>query len=71
MPNTYYYATKLFGLPEGQIKFYNELTQAQKDRVPWIFNALKPDDYIYAIKRNGNLVSKREKRIPLMEVEDE
>ena len=70
MPNKYYYATKFFGLPEDQIKFYNELTSEQQAKVAWTFNALKPDDYIYAVKRDGALISKREKRIPLME-EDE
>jgi hypothetical protein len=64
----YYYATKFFGLPTEQIKFYDELTSEQKAKVTWIFNALKPDDYIYAVKRDGTLVSKREKRVPLMEI---
>jgi len=71
LPNKYYYATKLFGLPEGQIKFYNELTSEQQAKVAWTFNALKPDDYIYAVKRDGALVSKREKRVSSMEAEGE
>jgi hypothetical protein len=71
MPDKNRYAAKFFGLPVEQVKFYSELTPEQKIKVAWIFNALKPDDYIYAIKRDGTLVSKREKRVPLMEVEGE
>ena len=51
-----------FGLPEDRIKLFDELTGDQKVMVFWLFNAIKPDDYVYAIKRNGGLVSRREKR---------
>jgi hypothetical protein len=64
-----HYANKYFGLPIGQIKLFNELTEAQKARVGWWFNLVNPASYVYAVKRDGNLVERREKRDMLMEAQ--
>ena len=72
-PDKNRYATKFFGLPVEQVKFFDELTPEQKKLVIWHFNFSRNDpdnaNYVYAIKRDGNLVSKRYRRVPLMEIE--
>ena len=51
-----------FGLSVSQIKYYNELTDAQKLEVSRLFNNITPGNYIYAVKRDGNLVWERKSR---------
>jgi hypothetical protein len=56
--NTQHYAGK-FGLPVEQVKFYNELTTEQRERVAYRFGGYRPDNHVYAVKRDGGLVSQR------------
>ncbi len=53
---------KLFGLPAQQIKFFSELTDQQQQEVGQLFNPIKPNNYVYAVKRDGGLVRSRKKR---------
>ena len=59
----------IFGLPAEQIRFFNELTDAQIDKVRQYFTAglINVDKYVYAIKRDGSLVPRRERRNHLLE----
>jgi hypothetical protein len=63
-----FYARKL-GLPEGQIRFFDELDEAQVAEVRQEFSAglVSVDRYVYAVKRDGHLVSRRERRDILVE----
>lgn len=58
-----------FGLPVEQIKFFGELTLDQVEEVRYYFTAglIDVDKWIYAVKRDGHLVSNRERRQLLME----
>jgi hypothetical protein len=61
-----YYA-RLFGLnPERMMKF-NDLDEAQQDRVNYYFGMINADDYIYAAMSDGGIVSNREKRNEFIE----
>jgi len=64
-----HYADKYFGLPTKQIKWFDELTKAQQGQVAWYFNLINPDNYVYAVKQDGNLVTRREKRNLLLEAQ--
>ena len=57
------YAEK-FGLPAGQIRFFDELTPAQVEEVRHYFTAglVSVERYVYAAKRDGGLVHRRERR---------
>jgi hypothetical protein len=55
------YARK-FGLPADQIRYYNELTGAEREEVLYQFGGHKPENYVYAVKRAGGLVWRRVKR---------
>lgn len=68
MTNKRHYAYE-FGLPEAQIRFFDELTPAQVDEVRQQFSAglVNVDRYVYAVKRDGTLVLRRERRNPLLE----
>jgi hypothetical protein len=58
-----------FGLPEEQVRFFDELTPAQVEDVQRYFSAglVGVDNYVYAVKRNGRLVWNRLKRNPWLE----
>lgn len=56
-----------FGLPKTSMRRLADLTEAQRDRVNYYFGLINADNYIYAVKSDGGIVSKREKRNPLME----
>lgn len=58
------YATRLFGLPVEQVKFFDELTADQKGQVAYHFGLPGADHFVYAIKRDGDLVSSRERLRP-------
>lgn len=68
MRNMRYYAHR-FGLPEDQIRFFNELTPAQIKEVQYYFTAglMRVNMYVYAVKRDGHLVLRRELRNELVE----
>ena len=52
---------QMFGLPVEQIRLFNELTPTQKNSVNWLFSLANTNQYVYAVKKDGSLVSKREK----------
>lgn len=52
---------RAFGLPVGQMRYFGELTAAQQSRVNDLFSLYRASEYIYAIKRDGGLVWRREK----------
>jgi hypothetical protein len=58
-----------FGLPPDQIKYFGELTRAQVRDVQRYFSAglVNVSNYVYAIRQDGRLVWRREKRNPLLE----
>lgn len=58
-----------FGLPEAQIRFFDELTPPQVEEVRQQFSAglVNVENYVYAVKRDGELVRRRERRNPLLE----
>lgn len=60
------YADKCFGLPVDQIKNYDELTPEQLEQVYYHFGRHQQANqgYIYAIKKDGNLVVMRERKRP-------
>jgi len=60
---------RLFGLPAEQIRFFGELTPAQVEEVRRHFTAglVEVDRWVYAVKRDGHLVTNRERRQPLLE----
>ncbi len=58
------YARGCFGLPVGQVKTFDELTEAQQERVYWYFGRQNPGNFIYAVKRSGDLVWQRERKRP-------
>jgi hypothetical protein len=60
----YWYATTFFGLPENQIKYYDELSAEQKERCHWLFGKTNADQFVYAVKQDGDLVSRRERKRP-------
>lgn len=66
------YALK-FGLPADQIRFFSELTPDQVGEVRRQFSAalVGVHDYVYAVKRDGSLVVRREERDPLLEMRGE
>ena len=65
-----HYARKSFGLPEEQIKFFDELTPDQVSEVRQHFSAglVDVEKYVYAVKRDGHLVWRRVRRNPLLEM---
>ena len=60
----------LFGLPAEQIRFFDELTPAQVQEVRNQFTAglVNVSNYVYAAKRDGRLVPRREARRPMIEM---
>lgn len=52
----------LFGLPVEQIRYFEDLSLQQQDEVAYHFSAVDASKYIYAVKRDGHLVSIRHKR---------
>ena len=60
---------QIFGLPAEQIKFFDELTESQVALVRRYFTAglINAGSYIYATRRDGGLVMRREKRNTLIE----
>ena len=63
-----HYARMLFGLPVEQIRFFDELDEKQQMAVRREYGAVDLDTYVYAVKADGELVRRREKRRPLLEV---
>lgn len=59
----------MFGLPVEQIRFFDELTPAQVEEVREHFSArlVQVAGYVYAVRRDGHLVVRRERRDPLLE----
>ena len=55
-------AARRFNLPVEQIKTYDELTPAQKEQAAHYFGegARGYSAYLYAVKKDGNLVWNRE-----------
>lgn len=66
-----FYATKCFALPPEQIRYYDELTTAQKGRCHYLFGKYNAENYVYAVKKDGGLVSNRECKRPEWEGLDE
>lgn len=58
------YAHQCFGLPVEQIKTFDELTEDQQQSVYWHFCRQNPGNFIYAVKRSGDLVEHRERKRP-------
>lgn len=58
------YADKCFALPVEQVKTFSELTTEQMAQVWYYFGNYNPNGYVYAVKRDGNLVSMRERKRP-------
>lgn len=60
--NSREYWARQFGLPVSQIHSYEELTAEQKGQAQYQFGAGTRgyENYIYAVKRDGSLVSRRE-----------
>jgi len=52
----------LFGLPVEQIRHFDDLSPQQQDEVAYHFSTIDASKYIYAVKRDGHLVSIRHKR---------
>jgi|GEM_PF-2611252 len=63
------YARIHFGLPEEQIRFFDELTPDQVESVRWHFSAslVFADNYVYAVTRDGKLIPRRVERNPFIE----
>ena len=64
-----HYARHLFGLPVSQIRYLGELNEAQLNEVRrYFFSGLvNCDQYVYAVKRDGHLIWRRERRDLLLE----
>jgi len=56
----------LFGLPESQLRWFAELTPEQVEDVKRHFSAglVGVDNYVYAVKADGELVCRRERKRP-------
>ena len=50
---------RAFGLPVEQIRIFHELTTEQLNYARKEFSLYRAADYIYAVKRDGGLVSRR------------
>ena len=63
-----FYARK-FGLPAEQIKLFEELEPDQVEDVRRLFSVglISVDRYVYAVKRDGGLVWRRELRDRMVE----
>lgn len=61
-----------FGLPAEQIRFFDELNEAQVEQVRQYYSVglVDVEKYVYAVKRDGTLVWRRKRRDLLMEVND-
>lgn len=68
-----YHYSRRFGLPEEQIRFFDELTPTQVEDVRRYFTAglVNVGAYVYAVKRDGSLVWHRENRNPALEMQGE
>ena len=68
MSAKYHYARE-FGLPEEQIRFFDELTPAQVEEVRRYFSAglVNVEKYVYAVRRDGHLVWGRRRRNHFLE----
>lgn len=55
------YARKLFGLPVGQVRTFEELTASQQAEADRYFGPAGSDRYLYAVKMDGSLVWHRER----------
>lgn len=66
------YARK-FCLPADQVRFFGELNDVQVEEVRQYFSSglVGVGNYVYAVKRSGELVWQREKRDALMELRAE
>ena len=50
---------RAFGLPVDQVRILHELTTEQLNHVRKEFSLYQAAEYIYAVKRDGGLVSRR------------
>lgn len=66
MINKQTYADRCFGLPVEQIREYDELTEEQLLQVYRHFgrHRLTNRGYVYAVRKDGNLVAMRERLRP-------
>jgi hypothetical protein len=55
---------RIFALPAEQIRYYDELTTDQKGRCHYLFGKYNADSYVYAVRKDGGLVSNRERLRP-------
>ena len=63
--NKWLYAVRCFALPVEQVKWFDELTEEQKAQVRYHFgDGGVLEKFVYAVKRDGNLVSSRERMRP-------
>lgn len=59
------YADRCFGLPVEQVKYYDELPPALKNRCQQLFGKTNVAKFVYAIKKSGDdLVDRRERLRP-------
>ncbi len=58
------YAHQCFGLPVEQVKTFDELDEYQRVAVYWHFGHQNPSNFIYAVKKSGDLVERRERKRP-------
>lgn len=66
-PSVKRYYARLFGLPVDRIKFFDQLTIDQKNRVTYLFSSIGANKFVYAIKADGEMVWSRHKRANLIE----
>ena len=64
MRQKWLYAEKCFALPVEQVRWFDELTPAQVGQVAYHFGLPYADKFAYAVKRDGDLVSSRERLRP-------
>jgi len=57
--NAEWYA-RLFGLTPERMKTFDDLNDAQKERVKFYYNSIDPEKYIYATKGDDDIVWHRE-----------
>lgn len=61
-----YYARR-FGLGPELMRWFDDLNEAQQGRVNYYYGMVKASDYVYALKSDSDIVSRREKRNILVE----
>ena len=64
MVNKQLYANKCFGLPVEQVKLFDELTSEQQERVFWFFGKANAEQFVYCVKKTGELINNHERIRP-------